>query len=71
MLGKSWCAGLGCLELVERPGQAWAGLRGIAGPVIFEEDPDSVACLGFIPPTPLVILFLLYYLSGSKGHIRF
>ena len=36
---------------VERPGQARASLRGDAGPVIFEEDPGSVACPGFIPPT--------------------
>ena len=26
-------------------------LRGNANPVIFEEDPGSVACPGFIPPT--------------------
>ena len=36
---------------VERPGQARAGLRGDAGPAIFEKDPGSVACPGFIPPT--------------------
>ena len=26
-------------------------MRGDAGPVVFEKDPGSVACLGFIPPT--------------------
>ena len=36
---------------VKRPGLARAGLRGDAGPTIFEEDPGSVACPGFIPPT--------------------
>ena len=36
---------------VERPGLARAGLRGDAGPVVFEKDPGSVACPGFIPPT--------------------
>ena len=40
-------AGLG---QVERPGQARAGLRGGASPVVFEEDPGSVACPGSIPP---------------------
>ena len=39
------------LGRVERPGQARAGLRGDAGPVVFEKDPGSVACPGFIPPT--------------------
>lgn len=34
---------------VERPGQARADLRGDAGPVVFEKDPGSIACPGFIP----------------------
>ena len=36
---------------VERPGLAHAGLRGDVGPAVFEIDPGSVACLGFIPLT--------------------
>ena len=27
-----------------------AGLRGDGGPVVFEKDPGSAACPGFIPP---------------------
>ena len=35
----------------ERSVQARADLRDDAGPVVFEKDPGSVACPGFIPPT--------------------
>ena len=42
---------------VERPGQARAGLRGDAGPVVFEKDPGSVTCPRFIPPTTIIIKF--------------
>ena len=44
------------LGRVEQPGLARAGLRGVVGPVVFEKDPGSVACLGFIPPTSAYII---------------
>lgn len=39
------------LGRVEEPGQGRARLRGDAGPDVFEKDPGSVACPGFIPRT--------------------
>ena len=56
------------LGRVERPGQVHAGLRGGASPVVFEEDPGSVACPRFIPPTRSFLEkeFLSKEVSGRK-----